>query len=60
MLAEVGNVFTQIIAWIGEFLTALTATDGALVPLLGLFALGIGIALARAIVSLIRNVTWGA
>lgn len=60
MLAEVGNVFTQIIAWIGEFLNSLTATDGALAPLLGLFALGIGIALARAIVSLIRNVTWGA
>lgn len=60
MLAEVGTVFGQIIDWMGEFLTALTGETGELAPLLGLFALGIGIALIRALIGLVRNLTWGA
>lgn len=60
MLTEVGSVFTQLITWMGDFLTALTATDGDLQPLLALFALGIGIALIRALIGLVRNLTWGA
>lgn len=60
MLAEVGTVFTQLITWMGDFLTALTAETGGLSPLLGLFALGIGIALIRALIGLVRNLTWGA
>lgn len=60
MLAEVGSVFGQIIDWMGEFLTALTGEAGELAPLLGLFALGISIALIRALIGLVRNLTWGA
>lgn len=60
MLTSISSIFTQIIDWIGEFVTALTATDGALAPLLPLFAIGIGISLAMVIMKLIRKITWGA
>lgn len=58
LISEVGTVFTQIIDWLGEFLTSLVG--GELAPLLGIFALGIGIALVRALIGLVRNLTWGA
>lgn len=60
MLTEVGTVFEQILTWMGSFLSALTGENGALAPLLGLFALGISIALVRALIGLVRSLTWGA
>lgn len=59
MIDSIKETFTQIITWIGEFVTALTATDGTLAPLLPLFAIGIGISLAMVIMKLIRKITWG-
>lgn len=59
MLAQLSTMFTQVITWIGEFVTALTATDGALSGLLPLFVIGIAISLAMVIMKLIRKVTWG-
>lgn len=58
LISEVGTVFTQILDWMGEFLTSLVG--GELAPLLGIFGLGIAIALFRALVGLVRNLTWGA
>ena len=43
MLAEIGNVLTQFISWIGEVVTALTTTGGDLYALLPLFAIGIAV-----------------
>lgn len=60
MLDSISSTFTQIITWIGEFVTALTAESGALAPLLPLFGIGIAISLAMVIMKLIRKITWGA
>lgn len=58
MLAQLSSMFTQVIAWIGEFVTALTSGDMA--GLLPLFVIGIAVSLAMVIMKLIRKVTWGA
>lgn len=60
MFTKMGPVFTQILDWIGEVVTALTATDGALGGLQELFLLGIGISVVMVAVKLIRKITWGA
>lgn len=58
MLDSISTMFTQVITWIGEFVTALTT--GSLSGLLPLFSIGIGISLAMVIMKLIRKITWGA
>lgn len=60
MLTEIGKVFTQVIQWTGEMVTALVGTDGALKDLLPLFALGIGMSAAMFVFKLIRKAAWGA
>lgn len=60
MLTQLSTLFTQVITWIGEFVTALTSTDGALADLLPLFLVGIAISLTMVITKLIRRTTWGA
>lgn len=57
MLETLSEIFTQVIAWIGQFVTALTS--GTLSGLLPLFVIGIAISLAMVIMKLIRMVTWG-
>lgn len=60
MLAEISTVLTQFLTWVGQVVTALTTTDGALAALLPLFVLGIGISVFMVIFKAIRKVTWGA
>lgn len=60
MLATIGNVFTEIISWAGEFFTALTSQSGALNGLMELFAIGIGCSIVLFAVRIIRGVAWGA
>lgn len=60
MLAQIGTVLTQFINWVGEIVTSLTGTDGALAPLLPLFCIGIAISVFMVIFKAIRKVTWGA
>ena len=60
MLTTIGNVFTEIIGWAGEFFTALTTSNGALNGLMELFAIGIGISIVLVAVRIIRSVAWGA
>lgn len=43
MIEAVTSAITDVISWIGSFITALTGTNGALAPLLPLFAVGIAI-----------------
>lgn len=56
-LGTLGEMFTQVITYIGQFVTALTS--GSLSGLLPLFVIGIAISLAMVIMKLIRKVTWG-
>ena len=43
MLAAVTAAISDVITWVGTVITALTGTNGALAPLLPLFAIGIAI-----------------
>ena len=60
MVEAVGNGLTSIIGWFGDVIKALTGADGALAPLLPLFAIGISISVVMIVVKLIRSVSWGA
>lgn len=61
MVTALGNAFTSLIGYVGEFLTALTDTEsGVLNGLLPLFAIGIGISLILVCVRIVRKVVWGA
>lgn len=60
MLAELSTVFTQVIKWIGEFITALTTTEtGALNAILPLFLLGLGVTLISVCARMLRSIMWG-
>lgn len=56
-LGTLTDMFTQVISYIGQFVTALTS--GGLSGLLPLFVIGIAISLAMVIMKLVRKVTWG-
>ena len=43
MLAAVTSGLTTVISWVGTVITAITGENGALAPLLPLFAIGIAI-----------------
>lgn len=43
MLEAVTSAVTTVISWVGDVITAMTATDGDLAALLPLFAIGIAI-----------------
>lgn len=61
MLAAIGSVFSQMITWVGNFVSALTdSADGVLYGLLPIFAIGIGISLLLVCVKVVRKVCWGA
>lgn len=60
MLAELSTIFTQVITWVGQFVTALTSEGGALNGLLPLLVIGIGISLVMVCVKIVRKITWGA
>lgn len=60
MLTALGSAFTSIITYVGEFITSLTSSGGALSALLPLFAIGIAISLVMVCVKIVRKVVWGA
>lgn len=60
MWTAVTDAFTACIGLVGQFLTALTSSGGALYNLLPLFAIGIAISLVMVAVKIVRKVTWGA
>lgn len=59
MVTAVGSALTSMIGWIGDFVTALVGTQGALRELLPLFAIGIAASLCMFAMKMIRKVTWG-
>lgn len=60
MLVQIGNSFTEVLGWIGEFLTSLTSDAGDLAPLLIIFTLGVGVTLAHFCARFIKSLMWGA
>lgn len=60
MLAAVTSGITQVISWVGTFITALTAENGALSDLLPLFAIGIAISAVLLGIKIVKSVVWGA
>lgn len=60
MMDAVTTGISSVIQWVGDVVSALTATDGALAPLLPLFAIGIAISAVMLGVKVIRSITWGA
>lgn len=60
MLEAVSSGLTTVIGWIGNVITAITTTEGALAPLLPLFAIGIAISVVFLGVKAIKSIVWGA
>ena len=60
MVEALGTAFTNIISYVGQFITALTSSTGGLNGLLPLFAIGIAISLVMVCVKIVRKVVWGA
>lgn len=60
MLAAVTSAISDVITWVGTVITALTGENGALAPLLPLFAIGIAISAVLLGIRIIRSVVWGA
>jgi hypothetical protein len=60
MLAAVTSGLTTVINWVGTVITAITGENGALAPLLPLFAIGIAISVVFLGIKAIRSIVWGA
>ena len=57
-MGEIGKALTEVIAWIGEVVEALTT--GSLSALLPLIGLGIAVTVVMLAVKVVRSFTWGA
>lgn len=60
MWDAISTAFGNFIECVGQLVTALTGQNGALAPLLPLFAIGIAISIFMVGFKAIRKVTWGA
>ena len=60
LLDAVTTALGTIIDWVGTVIQSVIATDGALNPLLLLFAIGIGISVLLFGIRAIKSVVWGA
>lgn len=58
LLTTLGTVFTQIVTWVGNVISALK-TGGSWADLTELFLIGIAISIAMVAVKIIRKVVWG-
>lgn len=59
MLETLGSIFTEVITWVGEFVTALVTDAGALSGLLPLFLIGVSISIVMVCVRIVRKIMWG-
>lgn len=60
MLNAVTSGLSTVIGWVGEVVTSLTATDGALADLLPLLAIGVAVSALMLGIKAIRSFIWGA
>lgn len=60
ILTTVGTTLTSVIGWVGDVVSALLDSSGALNPLLGLFTIGIAISILLLSFRAIRKLSYGA
>lgn len=60
MLEAVTSGLTTVISWVGSVIDAIVGAEGALAPLLPLFAIGIAISVVFLGVKAIKSIVWGA
>lgn len=60
MLTAVTTGLGSVIDWVGEVVNALVSTDGALVELLPLLAIGVAVSALMLGIKAIRSFIWGA
>ena len=60
LLTKTGSTLTTVIGWFGDVVSALTATDGELGPLLAFLCVGFAITILFAGVKMVRSFIWGA
>lgn len=60
MLEAIGSALGEVISWVGQVLTALISTDGALSALLPLLAVGVAVSALMLGIKAIRSFIWGA
>lgn len=59
MLEQVTTALGTVISWVGDVVSALTTTDGALSALMPLMAVGISISALMLGVKAIKSFAWG-
>jgi hypothetical protein len=59
MLAEITTALTSVIGWVGDVVEALVGENGALAPLLPIFAVGIAVSALMLGIRAIRGFAWG-
>lgn len=60
ILTEVTSALTQVIAWLGSVITALTSSEGALSPLLPILAVAVAVSVIMLTCKVIKKFCWGA
>ena len=60
MLEAVTSGITSVIGWLKTVIDAFLTENGALAPLLSLFAIGISISVIFLAIKAIRKIVWGA
>lgn len=60
MVASITSALSTVISWVGTVIGSLTETDGALAPLLPVFAIGIAVSVVLLGIRIIRGFTYGA
>lgn len=59
IFTSLGDALTMVMGWIGDVLSALVTTDGALSALWPLAMVGIAFALVAKGISMIKDFAWG-
>lgn len=59
ILSDVGTGLTQVISWIGQVISALVGSDGALAPIWPLIGVSIGISVVLFGIKVMKGFTWG-
>lgn len=60
MIEAIGSGLTSMIEWLGDVVSAVVSTDGALSALLPVFALAVSGTLIAFGIRVLRGFTWGA
>lgn len=59
MIAEITTGVTNVITWVGQVVTAIFGSNGAMAPLLPIIGVAVGIGIVGFGIRTIKNVVWG-